>query len=72
MLVKLKNTPAQKAALKELSEKYQVRVLEETPKTLIVESTESGENTKKLFEALNKLGIDEIAQTGIVALSKKS
>ena len=72
MLVKMKNTPAHKAALKELSEKYRVRVLEESPKGLIVECTESRENTKKIFEALKSLGIDEIAQTGVVALSKKS
>jgi len=72
MLVKMKNTPAHKAALKELSEKYRVRVLEESPKGLIVECTESRENTKKIFEALKALGIDEIAQTGVVALSKKS
>ena len=72
MLVKMKNTPAHKAALKELSEKYRVRVLEESPKGLIVECTESRENTKKIFEELKTLGIDEIAQTGVVALSKKS
>ena len=72
MLVKMKNTPAHKAALKELSEKHRVRVLEESPKGLIVECTESRENTKKIFEALKSLGIDEIAQTGVVALSKKS
>ena len=72
MLVKMKSTPAHKAALKELSEKYRVRVLEESPKGLIVECTDSRENTKKIFEALKALGIDEIAQTGVVALSKKS
>ena len=72
MLVKMKSTPAHKASLKELSEKYRVRVLEESPKGLIVECTESRENTKKIFEALKSLGIDEIAQTGVVALSKKS
>ncbi len=72
MLVKMKNTPAHKAALKELSDRYRVRVLEEDPKGLIVECTESRENTKKIFEALKTLGIDEIAQTGVVALSKKS
>ena len=72
MLVKMKSTPAHKASLKELSEKYRVRVLEESPKGLIIECTESRENTKKIFEALKALGIDEIAQTGVVALSKKS
>ncbi len=71
MLVKMKSTPAHKTALKELSEKYRVRILEESPKGLIVECTESRENTKKIFEALKALGIDEIAQTGVVALSKK-
>src|SRR3989338_10754437 len=59
MLVKMKSTPAHKAALKELSEKYRVHVLEESPKGLIVECTESRENTKKIFEALKSLGIDE-------------
>lgn len=72
MLIKLKSaTPAHKAALKELTDKYQVRLIENGAKGLIVECAESRENTKKIFEALKALGIDEIAQTGIVALSKK-
>ena len=72
MLVKMKNTPAHKAALKELSDKYRVSVVEDGAKGLIVECTETRENTKKIFEELKKIGIDEIAQTGIVALSKKN
>ena len=72
MLVKMQNTSAHKAALKELSAKYQLRILEEDAKRLIVECTESRENTKKIFETLKSLGIDEIAQTGVVALSKKN
>ena len=72
MLIKLRNSPAHKTALKELSDKYQLRVIEDGAKALIVECSESRENTKKIFDALKALGIDEIAQTGIVALSKKN
>lgn len=72
MLVKIKNTPANKTALKELSAKYRMTSLEEDAKVLLVECAESRQNTKDLFEALKKIGILEIAQTGTVALSKKN
>src|SRR5262245_42345715 len=44
MLVKMKNTPAHQAALKELSEKFRVRAIEDGTKGLILECTESREN----------------------------
>ena len=72
MLMKVKNTAAHKAKLEEMSKQYKLRVIENGPKALIVECTESRENTKKVFDTLKDLGIDEIAQTGIVALSKKT
>ena len=72
MLMKIKNTPAHKAKVDELAKHYQLKIIENGTKTLIVECTESRENTKKIFDALKAIGIDEIAQTGIVALSKKT
>ena len=71
MLVKLKNTPATQAKLKELEGKYLFRVIEENKSMLTIECVESRLNTKKVFEALKVIGIEEIAQTGTVALSKK-
>ena len=72
MLMKMKNTAAHLKTLSELSAKYHLRVIEQGAKMLIVECTESRENTKKIFETLKRTGIEEIAQTGIVALSKKN
>ena len=72
MLVKMRPTAALGAAVKDLLAKYHVRVMEETPKGTLLEIVESRENTQKIFEALKALGILEIAQTGTVALSKKS
>ncbi len=72
MLVKIKNSPSNKAALKELSSSYRLIVIEEDAKAILVECTESRQNTKKIFEALKQVGILEIAQTGTVALSKKN
>ena len=72
MLVKVKNTAVHKKAIEELAVKYQLQVIENGAKGLIVQCTESRENTKKIFDALKAIGIDEIAQTGIVALSKKT
>lgn len=72
MLVKVKNTPAHKAALEELAKKYQVRVIESGAKVLIAECVDSRENMKTIFEKLKTLGIEELAQTGTVALSKKN
>ncbi len=71
MLIKLKNVPASKAKLKELESKFLLRLVEETKSKLIVECVESRENTKKVFDLLKAIGIEEIAQTGTVALSKK-
>jgi len=72
MLVKIGNTPSGKTALKELASEYRLNVIEEDAKVLLVECTESRQNTKKIFEILKGVGILEIAQTGAVALSKKS
>ena len=71
MLVKIKNTAAFQATLKELTAKYHLRVIEENAKVVTLESNESRVNTKKLFGILKDIGILEIAQTGTVALSKK-
>ena len=72
MVVKVRNSPANKAAVKELSSKYRLQTVEESPKIILIECAESRENNKKIFESLKGLGIQEIAQTGTVALSKKS
>ena len=72
MLVKLRNTPEVREALKAVLSAYRAHIAEENPKVLTLECTESRENTKKLFEILKSIGILEIAQTGAVALSKKA
>ena len=71
MLVKMRATPRFKAILAELL-KFQVRILEENEKHAIIECAESQANTRKIFGILKDIGIVELAQTGIVALSKKS
>ena len=71
MLVKLRTSPSAKTALKDLLSQYQVRVVEENPKFVILECVESRANTKKIFDLLKTAGIHELAQTGTVALSKK-
>ena len=71
MLVKVRNTPALKAKLKELMPKYRLSVIEENEKVITLECVEPRVNTKKLFDILKEIGILEIAQTGTVALSKK-
>ena len=71
MLVKLKNTPQTKLALKPLLAQYRTQVADESPSVLTLECTETRDNTKKLFDALKAIGIVEIAQTGAVALSNK-
>ena len=72
MLVKMKNGDASRKAIKDLSEKYHIRVADEQEKIVTIECIESRENTKKLFQQLKAIGILEIAQTGAVALSKKA
>ena len=71
MLVKMRNTPAFKATLKELMAKYHLSIVEENDKVITLESVEPREKAKKLFGILKEIGILEIAQTGTVALSIK-
>ena len=71
MLVKLKNSTKIKETLSALLSAYRMSIVEENHQFLIVECTETRDNTKKLFEVLKAMGIVEIAQTGAVALSKK-
>lgn len=71
MLVKLRNAPPVKEALHALKAKYQIRVVDEKPKVIAVECTETRGNRKRLFEKFKEMGILEIAQTGAVALSSK-
>ena len=71
MLVKMKNTPKLKETLDGLKSKFQIRIIEETPKMVTIECTETRENRKKVFETVKNWGIAEIAQTGAVALSTK-
>ncbi len=72
MLVKIHATPAAKEEVSKLVAQYHVVVIEENHKVMTLECTESRQNTKKIFEHLKKLGIEEMAQTGAVALSKKT
>lgn len=71
MLVKMKNVPAIHKMLTELKNQFGIRVIDENPKIITLECTETRENSKKLFERFKEAGILEIAQTGAVALSKK-
>lgn len=72
MLVKMKSTDTLSEKLTALLSKYRIHVLEKNPKATIIECSESRENTKKLFEIFKEIGIEEIARTGAVALSKKT
>lgn len=72
MMVKLPNSPDTRRALEGPLKAYHVKVVEQNEKLIILESTESRENTKKIFEIFRQLGVKEVAQTGVVALSKKA
>ncbi len=72
MLVRLKNNARTQESLAKQLQTYRVKLIEETPKVITLECTESRENTKKLFTIFQELGIVEMAQTGAVALSGKT
>lgn len=72
MLVRLRSTPKLKDALAGDLRNYRVKVIDESPKVVTLECTESRDNTKKLFGVFKEFGIVEIAQTGAVALSNKT
>ncbi len=72
MMVKLANSEETRRALEGPLKQYRVQVVAQNEKLVILESTESRENSKKIFEIFRKLGVKEVAQTGVVALSKKT
>jgi acetolactate synthase I/III small subunit len=72
MLVKMKSTSRLKEALNTLSKEYNLRIVDQNPKVTTLECTETREKTKKLFDIFKEMGIEEIAQTGAVALSLKA
>ncbi len=72
MLVKMKNTPKTQKMLADVKGRFALRVIEENPAIVTFECTETRDNSKKLFEMFKEAGILEIAQTGAVALSKKT
>ena len=71
MLVKLRNTPQVKEALKSVMSQFRAQVVDENHSLITLECTETRENAKKIFTLLKGIGIVEIAQTGAVALSNK-
>ncbi len=71
MLVKLRNTPQVKEALKSVMSQFRAQVADENHSLITLECTETRENAKKIFALLKGIGIVEIAQTGAVALSNK-
>ncbi|MBI4352379.1 MAG: acetolactate synthase small subunit [Candidatus Omnitrophica bacterium] len=72
MLVKVRHSPELKERLPVLLSQHSLKVLEENPKVVAFECTESSQNAEKLFGIFKELGIVEIARTGTVALSKKA
>ena len=72
MLVKLKNTKHVREQILPMLSKYRAQVVDENENAVTLECAETRENTKILFELFKEIGILEIAQTGTVALSKKT
>ena len=70
MLVKLRRSAPNDKALKDILKKYHVRVADENSKVATLECSETRENSRKLFALFKEMGIEEIARTGTVALSK--
>jgi len=72
MLVKFRASPAVRSQIDTLVKEYHILIADENEKTLTIESTETRENTKKLFDIFKTMEILEVVQTGAVALSRKA
>lgn len=70
VLIKVNREPKKEAALSALVAKTKARIVNESPKSLVIELAASRDDVNTLIDALRPFGIIEMAQSGIIAMLK--
>ena len=70
MLLKVKNTPENRAEIMAAAEIYRARIIDYTVDTMCVEVTGEPSKLNAFVEVVKPLGIVEMCRTGVVALER--
>ncbi len=70
MLIKVKNTPANRSEIMAAAEIYRAKVVDYTTEAMSVEITGEPSKINAFIEVMKPLGIVEMCRTGVVALQR--
>ncbi|MBD3246885.1 MAG: acetolactate synthase small subunit [Candidatus Omnitrophica bacterium] len=70
LLTKIAKKDGEEEALRELEQKYHVRILEQKEKYYLLEITTERHHEEDLLRTLKKIGILELVRTGRIAIGK--
>jgi acetolactate synthase-1/3 small subunit len=71
VLVKVQSTTSTRAEIMQISEIFRAKVVDISPKTLMLEATGSQQKVDAIINMLKPFGIKEMARTGRVALKRE-
>ncbi len=71
-LIKVRVEPAQRPEVLQLVEVFRAKVVDVSASTLVVELAGTGEKVEGLVAVLRPYGIEELVQTGVVAMERGS
>jgi acetolactate synthase-1/3 small subunit len=71
VLVKVQSTASTRAEIMQISEIFRAKVVDISPKTLMLEATGSQQKVDAIINMLKPFGIKEMARTGRVALKRE-
>ena len=70
MLIKVRNTPANRSEIMAAAEIYRAKVVDYTTEAMSVEVTGEPSKINAFIEVMKPLGIVEMCRTGVVALQR--
>ena len=70
LLVKISATPKNRFDVDAVVERYAARIVDEDSESVTIEATGDGTKISDLLNALERFGIRELAQSGLVAIER--
>lgn len=68
LMVKVSNNPESRATLNELVARYKGEIVDESATSLVVEAIGTSKDLAALLGELNKFGVKELVQSGLIAI----
>ncbi len=72
MVIKVRNTPAQRSEIMAAAEVYRAKIIDYTTDAMCIEVTGEPSKINAFIEVMKPLGIVEMCRTGVVALDRGS